>query len=454
MSKIEAGKFELSPVEFNFEKMLQRVVNVVTFRVNEKHQNLKINIDSAIPKALICDAQRLAQVITNLLGNAVKFTPDEGSITLDTKYLGRKGNVCTIEIRVTDTGIGISPEQQNNLFQSFHQADSDTTRKFGGTGLGLSISKNIVELMGGNIWAESELGVGSSFGFTIHALRGTTGRRKMLCSDINWDNVSILVVDDDPDVLDHFSKLMNEFGVTCDTAASGHEALKLVEQHGAYNINFFDWKMPEIDGVELANELKKRTTLADNSFVIMISAADWSEIEYEAKKAGVDKFLSKPLFPSDIADIINECLGIDQEKVEEAQAAVDGVFADRHILLAEDIEINREIIIALLGPTLLNIDCAENGTAAVRMFKQAPEKYDLIFMDVQMPEMDGLEATRIIRATGLPNAESIPIIAMTANVFREDIEKCLEAGMNDHIGKPLDFETTLEKLCHYLGKIK
>ena len=313
MSKIEAGKFELSESEFNFEKMLQRVVNVITFRTDEKRQRFTVNIDGAIPTNLIGDDQRLAQIITNLLGNAVKFTPDNGSISLDAKFCGEENGACCVRISVSDSGIGISPEQQAKLFQSFQQAESNTTRKFGGTGLGLAISKSIVEMMGGEIWVESKLGEGSSFTFTFKAGRG----------------------------------------------------------------------------------------------------ADENSLPPPAEKMQPD---------------------------------IDGLFAGRRILMAEDVEINREIVLALLEPTRLQIDCAENGREAVRMFLEAPDKYEMIFMDLQMPEMDGYDATRQIRASGAPNAGDIPIIAMTANVFKEDVESCIAAGMNGHIGKPLDFDDVIEKL--------
>jgi CheY-like chemotaxis protein/two-component sensor histidine kinase len=337
MSKIEANMLELSPVEYNFEKMLQKTVAVVNFRVDEKKQKFKMNIDPAIPQTLIGDDQRLAQVITNLLGNAVKFTAEGGTITLDARFLGEEDKVCTIQIAVSDTGIGISAEQQGKLFRSFQQAESSTTRKFGGSGLGLVISKRIVEMMGGTIQIDSEPEKGSTFTFTVQAKRGT----------------------------------------------------------------------------------QKKT-----------------------------------------ADII----------AEEVPQNINGLFEGRCILLVEDVEINREIVQALLEPTQLCIDCAENGIEAVRMFTEAPQKYELIFMDVQMPEMDGFEATRCIRALEADMRENslefpketktrgydgnlqgqIPIIAMTANVFREDIEKCLEAGMNDHVGKPLDFNEVLKKLRLYL----
>jgi signal transduction histidine kinase/PAS domain-containing protein len=334
MSKIEANMLELSPIEFNFEKMLQNTAAVVNFRVEEKRQKLTVHIDRKIPQMLIADDQRLAQVVTNLLSNAVKFTPEEGDITLNANFLGEENGVCTIQVDVSDTGIGISGEQQKRLFSSFQQAESGITRKYGGTGLGLAISKKIVEMMDGRIWVLSEPEKGSTFSFIIKARRGEEDWQKSL-PDANLSNIHIL---------------------------------------------------------------------------------------------GIDKRQAETTPPADIT----------------------GIFTGRRILLVEDIEINREIVQALLEPTRLEIDCAENGVQAVRMFSEAPQKYDMIFMDVQMPEMDGYEATRRIRALDNPKAKNIPIIAMTANVFREDIEKCLEAGMSSHIGKPLNFDTVLEKLRAYL----
>ena len=450
MSKIEAGKFELSLEEFNFEKTLQDVVNVVNFRVDEKQQKFTVDIDKSIPDTLIGDSQRIAQVITNLLSNAVKFTSAHGSINLDAVMLNEKNGICVIRMAVADTGIGISQEQQSRLFQSFQQAEASTTRKFGGTGLGLSISKNIVEMMGGEIWVESELDKGSTFFFTIQAKRGSKSKRTLLDPEINLDNLRILMVDDDPDTLDYFARLMQEFGISCDTAISGKDALLLVGQKGAYNIYFVDWKMPGLDGIELTKELREKAAVPGKAVVIMISAAGWSEIEDEARKAGVDKFLSKPLFPSTIADIINECVGHRQKQAPKTQPGEGINFEGSRILLAEDVEINREIVLALLEPMALKIDCAETGIEAINMFVKNPDFYDLILMDVQMPDMDGYEATSRIRAFNNPKAKTIPIIALTANVFREDIEKCLSAGMNDHLGKPIDAGELFNKLGLYL----
>jgi CheY-like chemotaxis protein/two-component sensor histidine kinase len=328
MSKIEANKFELSVTEFNFEKMLRRVVNVAASRVEEKQQSLTVRLDKDVPLSLTGDEQRLAQVITNLLSNAVKFTPKQGSIGLNVSLLEEEADVFTVQIEISDTGIGISPEQQAGLFASFQQADSSISRRFGGTGLGLAISKRIVEMMGGGIWVRSEPEKGSTFGFTIKMGKGAENRR---------------------------------------------------------NLN----ECPEPEGL-----------------------------------------------PEDAASSSED----------------EGCFKGCRVLLAEDIEINREIVIALLEPTMLEIDCAGNGIEAVEMFGAAPARYDMIFMDVHMPEMDGYEATRRIRALAVPEAKEIPIVAMTANVFRQDIEKCLASGMNDHVGKPLNLADVMAKLRAYLPR--
>ncbi|MDR3255804.1 MAG: response regulator [Synergistaceae bacterium] len=334
MSKIEANRLELSNAPFSFENMLKKVVNVINFRVEEKGQNFNIRIDNLIPKMLLGDDQRLSQVITNLLSNAVKFTAEGGSINLTATLVKEEKGVCSICIEVKDSGIGINAEQKSRLFTSFVQADNTISRKFGGTGLGLVISKRIVEMMGGEIWIESEQGKGSTFAFTLQAQRG------------------------------------------------------------------------EPEG-ELGED---RGEMSAGAFV-----ADEASVATRAPKEPHDHF------------------------------------EGRRVILAEDVEINREIVSTLLEPTMIEVDCAENGAEALKLFEEAPDKYDMIFMDVQMPEMDGFEATRRIRALGVPKAKKIPIIAMTANVFREDVEKCVACGMNDHLGKPLDFDEVLAKLRKYLN---
>ncbi|MDR2356275.1 MAG: response regulator [Clostridiales Family XIII bacterium] len=325
MSKIEANKLELSFAEFDFEKSLQKAINVNNFRMEEKHQRFTLRIDEKIPRRLIGDDQRLTQVLTNLLSNATKFTPEGGKICLDARFEDEKDETCTLRIAVSDTGIGINAEQQTRLFNSFQQAENSTAREFGGTGLGLAISKRIVEMMGGRIWIESEPGKGSTFTFTIRAQRGAAA----------------------------------------------------------------EYALPEAN---------------------------------------------TPGSPA---------AGGEREKADD--------FSGYRALLTEDIAINREIVLALLEPTGLAIDCAENGEEAVRIFGEAPARYDIIFMDLQMPKVDGYEATRQIRALDTARAKEIPIIAMTANVFRDDIEMCLKAGMNSHIGKPLNLDDILAKLREYLS---
>lgn len=449
MSKIEADKFELSTGEFHFEKMLQRVTNVVNFRVEEREQNLFIEIDKNLPSFIVSDEQRLAQVVTNLLSNAVKFTPEGGSITLRAESIGEQDGVCTIRITVVDTGIGVSYEQQQRLFRSFEQADGSISRKFGGTGLGLAISKRIVELMDGCIWIESELGHGASFIFEIKAARGTATAVGRPASG-SLKGKRVLAVDDAPEIRELFQSLLAPYGMVCEVAESGEEALgRMASAEAPYDIFFVDWRMPGIDGVELAGEIMRRYD--NDAVIVLVTGADWSEVEAGARAAGVRHFLQKPLFPSMLTDCINECL-LQHQMYEERDDDVSmvGVFAGRSILLVEDVEINREIALALLESTGLDISCAHDGLEAVEAFSKNPDAYELILMDVHMPNMGGYEATMNIRASGLPGAESIPIIAMTANVFREDVERCFAAGMNGHLGKPIDAAEVVAMLRRHL----
>ena len=452
MSKIEAGKFELSETAFDFEKMFREIASVHSFRVEENKHKFGVYIDRNIPKMLFGDDQRLAQVITNLLGNAIKFTPEKGTVRIHTYYLGEEDGVCTIKITVTDTGVGISPEQQTKLFTSFHQAESNTSRKFGGTGLGLAISKSIIEMMGGEISVESEIGKGSSFSFIVKLKRVETPKQKSAGGRSELKNVRILVADEDLYILSDFKGIAGGFGVSCDVADSVDAALKLVDSNGAYDLCFADWRLPDEGGAKLIKELKKRVEVKDDSFVIMVSFVEYTKIAEEAKEAGIDRFLHKPLFPSTITEIIDEHINPREKQTDDATDGNDisGIFKGRRILLAEDVEINREIVLTLLEPTMIEIDCAVNGAEAVSMFTEAPDKYEMIFMDLQMPETDGYEAARRIRALDHPSAGTVPIVAMTANVFKEDIENCIKAGMNGHIGKPIVFEEVLKTLHLYL----
>ncbi|MDR1950374.1 MAG: response regulator [Spirochaetaceae bacterium] len=464
MSKIEAGKFELSYSEFDFERMLQRVTSVMNFRIDEKRQNFVVRIDPEVPKSICADEQRLAQVLTNLLSNAVKFTPEEGSVTLTVTQIAIQEDLNTFRFEVADTGIGISGEQQGRLFSLFEQADGSIARKYGGTGLGLSISKSIIELMGGEIWVESEIGKGARFIFEVTVQRGKTDLHRIIDPKTGyqgeWKKFRVLVVDDSPEVLEYFKDFAETMGLSCAVASNGYEAYNLIEASqdktgGAapFDLVFVDWRMPLMNGIELARKIKE--ACGTKTVVIMISAAEWENISEEATRAGVDGFIPKPIFPSQIVDCINKHLNLEISHSAEKNTPRGGetdIFAGLTILLAEDVEINREIVITLLEDTGLAVECAENGAEAVRMFTENPAKYQAILMDIHMPEMDGFEATRRIRALDIPESKKIPIIAMTANVFREDIEKCLASGMNDHLGKPIEIEEVLEKLKKYLRR--
>ena len=454
MSKIEAEKFELSFSEFDFEQALKNITNMANVRAEEKKQNFIVDISEDVPAFILSDELRLSQVITNLLTNAIKFTPEKGTVALTVAVIKEIEDDVVLKIEVLDTGIGISMEQKERLFMSFNQADSSISQKFGGTGLGLAISKRIVELMGGEIWIESELGKGARFIFTIKAKKAKERTRTKLSEKISRDNLRILAVDDSEDTRNYFCHVMETLKLSCDVASAGSEAIQMVKSavERPYNIFFIDWQMPDMDGIELTKRIKELR--GENSFVIMISAHDWNIIEKEAIAAGVRHFISKPLFPSTLINAINICIGAEiNESKDEILRNIPKPSYDFYsytILIAEDIEINREIMTAILEETNISIDYAENGKSAVSMFSANPEKYNLILMDINMPEIDGYEATRLIRCLDLEKARNIPIIAMTANVFKEDIEKSLKSGMNDHTGKPIDAAALLGILNKYL----
>jgi len=464
ISKIEANKLELSQVSFDFEKMLKKITDVINLRIDERRQKFYINIGQNIPHTFIGDDQRLSQVIANLLSNAVKFTPDEGTITLavelltdgdrDSIALNNKKSCCRIQISVKDTGIGITNEQKARLFQFFEQAEVGTTRKYGGTGLGLAISKRIVKLMDGDIWVESEIGKGSKFIFNVVLKRGAdTEEKRLLDESANWKNIRVFAVSEEQEIREFFTAFSEKLGIFCSFAANAGETLEILAQNDNYNIYFIDWKLSDINEIELVRQIQAKP--GRKSVVAIHSVADRpviENIENEAQNAHVNKYISKPLFPSDIVTVINEYIGVEKATEQTDNIEYSDDFEGRKILLAEDVDINREIVLALLEPTRLIIDCAENGLQAFEMFRDAPGKYDMIFMDIQMPEMDGYEATRNIRALDIPEAKTIPIIAMTANAFKEDVERCLESGMNDHLAKPVDLTEVFNKLRVYLNK--
>ncbi|MDR0850966.1 MAG: response regulator, partial [Clostridiales Family XIII bacterium] len=452
MSKIEANKLELAVNEFNFETMMQQVANLISFRAVNKALNFFVWIDKEIPYALVGDEQRLAQVIMNLLGNAVKFTPEGGTITLSAHLLEKRAGDYKIQIDVIDNGIGIGREQQGKLFEAFAQADVKIGRKYGGTGLGLALSKRIVELMNGRVWVESVEGEGSTFSFTFDVKKkiGHTTASEMPKLNPALRGKQILIVDSDITRRDYATYLFDSEELNYITTATAGEALAQIKIHDSFDICFIEHKPPQIDGIDLATNMK-HTGGAEHVFFIE-SVRDWSMMESTATEIGVEGFIPIPVFYSALINLLND-IYVEKNPVSAKQlVGGEGALSGRTLLVAEDIDLNREIVQALLESTKVAIDFAENGVIAVEKFSAAPDRYDAILMDIQMPEMDGIEATRCIRALDTAQAKKIPIIAMTANVFKEDIDACIDAGMNGHVGKPLDFADLLSKLQKYLNK--
>ena len=457
MSKIESGKFELSPIAFDLEKTVMKVSNVQAFRMNEKHQEFFVYFSPDIPRFIVSDEQRITQVITNIFSNAIKFTPDYGKIKLSVEKTGENAGQIQLLISISDTGIGISDEKRKKLFSSFEQGDSGVSRKYGGTGLGLAISKNIVEMMGGSIWIESEINQGSTFMFTLWVNKSQDMeifKKPEVSADLN--NLRLLVIDGSEDTLDYFKLLLSKMNssIICDTASSYSAAAALIENaKEIYHIIFTGWDIADISSLDLIKNLKG--SCSDSELVVITSSGGHEYIEAQARAAGVYHFLSKPLFASNLMDCINSLIYSisylpEYNTKEEEKDSIENIFAAFSLLLVEDVEINREIACTILEETGIKIQCAEDGEVACSVFAANPEKFDAILMDVQMPVVDGLEATRRIRNMDLPKAEEIPIIAMTANVFKEDIDRCIESGMNSHLGKPINIEELISVLKSYL----
>jgi signal transduction histidine kinase/CheY-like chemotaxis protein len=451
ISKIEAGKFELSDENFQFEGVIRRAVSAINYSMDRKRQKLTVKLDHRVPEYLDGDGQRLSQVILNLLSNAMKFTPEGGTVKLETKLESQDADSARIRVSVIDSGIGIPKDTQALVFTSFQQADKSISRKFGGTGLGLAISKSIVEAMDGSFRVDSKEGKGSTFAFDVRMKKGTKPAKNVDTPQIDLTKVNALIVDDSPEILEYFASIGDRYGMKVTGAESGDQALAMLKNGDSFDIFFIDWQMPNMDGLELAEKIK---ALGGLSVIVMISSYDFDDLKDRDDAAIIDDYLQKPLFPSMVVDCINKVLGAKAlaEGVVDDSELTAGEFNGRRILLAEDVEINREIVQTLLEPSGVGMDMAENGVVAVEKYADDPGRYDLILMDMQMPEMDGLEATRCIRALDDPRARHVPIIAMTANVFREDIERCLDAGMDDHLGKPLDFADLVDKLKRYLPK--
>jgi len=452
MSKIEAGKFELENVPMNIEKTLMNVCNIIIDNMEKKNLKFNVVLSKDLDLNYIGDDLRLAQVITNLLSNAVKFTPEGGKITLTVEKTGQKENISTLRFSISDTGIGMTGEQINRLFNAFEQADGSVSRKFGGTGLGLVISKSIIEKMDGCIWVESEIGIGSTFSFEVN-FECTFHQDTVIFDGIRPEDIRLLIVENDDDVREHFLSITESFGINTDAAASVDETLALAEAAvntgRAYDIVFLAYEMPGTNGIDFVNKLGDK--IDKNTVIIITTYLEWQQIEKFALENNITRYIAKPLFPSSVLDAINDIVGTTLKSLDIKTSVTENVpdLSDVRIILAEDVEINQEIFLALLEETRISVDIAENGLVAVEKFRENYDQYDLIIMDVQMPEMDGYQATRTIRALDIPKAKTIPIIAMTANVFKEDIDHCLESGMNDHLAKPIDEKSVIEKIVYY-----
>ena len=445
MSRIESGRMTLKNEEFSFPKLLEAINTMFSGQCQDKGLEYQCHINGEIDSYYIGDNMKLRQVLINILGNAVKFTPEGGTVTMDVERKARYEGKTVLEFRISDTGIGMSQEFLPKIFDTFAQEDSSATSRYGSTGLGLAITKSIVEMMNGNIQVESEKGKGTTFTVTVTMEDSKRGDDEN-DEEVRPEDMTVLVVDDDPIACEHAKLVLEKAGIAADLADSGAEAIEKVRLRHArrapYNLILVDWKMPEMDGVETTRKI--REIVGNESAIIILTAYRWDEILEEATKAGVDSFVSKPLFAT---SVLEEFKSAARRKnlsgKEQNKADLDG----RRILLAEDMQVNAEIMMMILKSRNMKAELAENGKIALEMFEKNPEHYyDAILMDMRMPEMDGLEATRRIRALDREDAKQIPIIALTANAFDEDVQRSLQAGLNAHLSKPVRPESLFETL--------
>lgn len=448
MSAIESGKINVAHEKFDFKGLITSLSTIFYSQARAKGVEFEVIFDTLTEEWFIGDQMRTGQILTNLLTNAVKFTPEGGNVSLKINQPEADTNASHIHFSISDTGIGMSPEYLNHIWTPFEQADSSISRRFGGTGLGLAITKNLIDLMGGTITVESTPGVGTKFNVDL-----TFERAEQPASNPAYDfsKVNALVVDDDISTCDYIKLLFNRCGARCVSVTSGIEAINAVnasmKNNEQYTVCLIDWRMPQMDGIETIRGIRK--IAGDDIPIIVLTAYDYSELADKAAEIGVSRFISKPLFQSSLFDLLANICGTKPTAPIEKNESFD--FTGSRVLLAEDNVMNMEIAKTIMESTGLLVDSAWNGREAVEMFeKSASGTYTAILMDVHMPEMNGHEAARAIRASAHVEATTIPIIAMTADAFAENVAEAHESGMNDHISKPIDMTKLFSTLKKYI----
>ena len=450
MSKIENGKLNIRQELFDLKNLVTSLADINYGIATAKGLAFEIVISGFKDELLLGDSMRVNQILLNLLSNAIKFTPKGGSVRLEIRMLRSASDKIWLRFIVKDSGIGMKKEFLEHLYEPFEQADNGIARKYGGTGLGMAITKNLVAIMDGTIEVESQEGAGTTF--MVDLPFGVSKVDKKTAAEM--EEMRVLVVDDDNDTCEHAAVLLKGMGVNVDWALNGFEAIEKVrsacEDDGrCYDVCFIDWCMPELDGIETARRMRRY--VGPDVLIIIISAYDWSGIEEQAKAAGVNAFIAKPFFAS---NLYNTLLTVSR-KPELGFSAVGNKetydFGGKKVLLVEDNELNMEIASELLKFVNLQVEHAENGKVAVDIFRNSKEKeYALIFMDIQMPLMNGYDAARCIRSSEHPAARTIPIIAMTANAFNDDVQAAFDAGMNGHLAKPIDVEVLYKTIARYI----
>ncbi len=449
-SKIEAGKLDIETTDFKLDDVISSVTTLTAQKAHEKGLEFLVHVAPGIPEQLLGDPVRLGQILTNCVNNAVKFT-ERGEIRLNIEQVERTGEKVQLKCSVRDTGIGMTREQSAKLFQPFTQADMSTTRKHGGTGLGLTICRRLVELMGGRIWLESEPGVGTTFYFTVWLGVGDAkGSGKIVPEKLA--RLRVLVVDDNAAAREILQEPLSAVASRVDVVASGKEAIAAIQQHDAsepYDIVFMDWRMPGMDGLQASRHIKSDETLSHQPAIVLVTAFGREEVREEAERLQLDGFLVKPVTKSMIVDTL---VNVFAHSGEETSKAATGEQATRlrgaRILLTEDNEINQQIAVELLEGAGATVTVANNGREAVEMLSSDPQpSFDVVLMDLQMPEMDGYQATAKLRSD--TRFATLPIIAMTAHATIEERQRCLAAGMNDHIAKPIDPDNLFETVARF-----